>query len=75
MLRKDKLHDIKFLIFKALINEDFNHDELVSVNNGLTLLRMGFFGAAHGRGGVFWPALPKIRYTYPPLMKLGTVIP
>ena len=26
---------------------------------------MGFFGAAHGWGGPFWPLLPKIRHTYP----------
>ena len=31
---------------------------------------MGFFGAAHGCGG----GLPKIRHTYPTMMKLGTVI-
>ena len=42
----------------------------------LTLFRMGFFGAAHGwGGGAFWPSLPKIRHTYPTMMKLGTVIP
>ena len=28
-----------------------------------------------GRGGAFLPPLPKIRHTYPTLMKLGTVIP
>ena len=37
---------------------------------------MDFFWAAHGWGGPFWPApLPKIRHTYPKMMKLGTVIP
>ena len=44
----------------------------------LTLFRIGFFGAAHwcgwGRGGAFWALLPKIRHTYPTMMKLGTVI-
>ena len=40
----------------------------------LTLFRMGFFGAAHGWGGQKGP-LPKICYTYPTMMKLGTVIP
>ena len=40
----------------------------------LTLFRMGFFGAAHGWGGLFGP-LPKICHTYPTIMKLGTVIP
>ena len=36
---------------------------------------MGFFGAAHGWGGGFLAHLPKIRHTYPTVMKLGTVIP
>ena len=36
---------------------------------------MGFFGAAHGWGGLFGPPLPKIHHTYPIMMKLGTVIP
>ena len=38
---------------------------------------MGVFGAAHGwwggRGGAFWPRLPKIRHTYATMMKLDTV--
>ena len=41
----------------------------------LTLFRMDFFGAAHGWGEAFCPPLPKIRHTYPTIMKLGTVIP
>ena len=40
----------------------------------LTLFRMGFFGAAHGWGGIKAP-LPKICCRYPTMMKLGTVIP
>ena len=39
---------------------------------------MGFFGAAHGWGGgegLFGPLPPKIRHTYPSMIKLGTVIP
>ena len=39
---------------------------------------MGFFRAAYGLGGgrvVFLAPLPKIRQTYPTMMKLGTVIP
>ena len=36
---------------------------------------MGFFGAAHGWGGAFLAPLPKIRHTYPTIMKPGTVIP
>ena len=42
---------------------------------------MGFFGATHGWGGGGGalppppPPLPKIRQTYPTMMKLGTVIP
>ena len=41
----------------------------------LTLFRMGFFRAAHGRRGAKRPPLPKIWPTYPAMMKLGTVIP
>ena len=44
----------------------------------LTLLRMGFFGAAHGWGGGGGgkkATLPKICHTYPTMMKLGKVIP
>ena len=40
----------------------------------LTLFRMGFFGAAHRRGGQKDP-LPKICHTHSAVMKLGTVIP
>ena len=37
---------------------------------------MGFFGAAHGWGGRgFLAPPPKIRHTYPSMIKLGTVIP
>ena len=36
---------------------------------------MGFFGTADGWGGKKPPPLPKICYTYPTMMKLGTVIP
>ena len=46
-----------------------------NVTTALTLFRMGFFGAAHKWGGPFCPLLPKIRHTYPAMMKLGTVIP
>ena len=42
------------------------------VMNALTLFRMGFFGAAHGCRGSFLPPLPKIRHTYPTIMKLGS---
>ena len=42
----------------------------------LTLFRMGFFGATHEwEGGAKRPPLPKIRHTYPAMIKLGTVIP
>ena len=38
---------------------------------------MGFFGAAHRRGGgeAKSPPLHKICHTYPTMMKLGTVMP
>ena len=34
---------------------------------------MAFLGAAHGWGGGGLAPLPKIRHTYPTMMKLGTV--
>ena len=40
----------------------------------LTLLGMGFFGAAHG-WVVGAKSTPKICHTYPTMMKLGTVVP
>ena len=45
--------------------------------NILILFRMGFLRAAQGwrEEGAFWLPLPKIRHTYPTIMKLGTVIP
>ena len=36
---------------------------------------MGFFGAAHRCGVFFFGPLHKIRFTYPTMMKLSTVIP
>ena len=39
----------------------------------LTLFTMGIFGTAHEWGGE--DPLPKICYTYPTMMKLGTIIP
>ena len=46
------------------------------ITKRLTLFRMGFFGAAHGLGAQKSPPPPlhKICYTYPTMMKLGTVI-
>ena len=41
----------------------------------LTLLRLGFFGAAHEWGGEQIGRLPKICHTYLTMMKLSTVIP
>ena len=59
----------QFFYFQPTLNRFFN-------NCTLTLFRMGFFGAAHGwEGGLFAPPLPKIRHTYPTMIKLGTVIP
>ena len=34
-----------------------------------------FRGCSRMEGGLFWPPLPKIRFTYPTVMKLGRVIP
>ena len=39
------------------------------------LFSMGFFGTAHGLGGLLGGGLPKISHTYPTIMKLGTVTP
>ena len=44
----------------------------ISSTDFLTLFRMGFFGAAHGWGEA---PFPKICYTYPTMMKLGTNVP
>ena len=41
----------------------------------LTLFRMAFFGTTHGCGEQKSPPLRKICYTYPAMMKLGTLIP
>ena len=62
-LKKEKLN----FVINAIIIE-------VNIER-LTLFRMGFFGAAHGWEGPFWPPLPNIRHTYPTIMKLCTVIP
>ena len=75
----------RYKIFKCLLIKfckDFNKGQYVTRNvirldllclvllfSILILFRMGIFGAAHG-----WPPLPKIRHTYPTMMKLGTVI-
>ena len=40
----------------------------------LTLFRMGIFGTAYGCGRAKRTPLPKVCYTYPTIMKLGTVI-
>ena len=66
-------------IYRKRVSELYSFltfDTTLPSNNSLTLFRMGFFGAAHGSGGggAFWPPLPKIRCTYPTLMKLGTII-
>ena len=43
---------------------------------GLTLFRMGLFGAAHGwKGGAQKGLLPKICHTCPTTMKFDTPIP
>ena len=63
----------------AILNElnavnKLRENLVVKQHEPLTLFRMGFFGAAHGWGGAFLAPLPKIRRTYPTVMKLGTVI-
>ena len=63
------------VLFTFVPNKQF--EQLINIRpHSLTLFRMGFFGAAHGSGGgSFLAPLPKIRHTYPAMMKLGTVIP
>ena len=71
-----------FIIFTAYFLLIYQKWVLLSLSltkttaTSLTLLRMGFFGTAHRwwRGGFLFP-LPKIRHTYPTMMKLRTVIP
>ena len=46
-----------------------------TLKGALILFRMGFFRAAHGWGRPKRSPLPKIRHTYPTMMKVGTVIP
>ena len=50
-------------------------DFQISLSIPLTLFRIDFLGAAHGWVGQKGPPLSKICYTYPAMMKLGTVIP
>ena len=53
-----------------------SHKEKSMAGTGtlLTLFRMGLFEVVHGWGGPKSP-LPKICYTYPPMMKFDIVIP
>ena len=65
MIIVSRLNQIEIAVnFK--INVILNGLEIVSA---LTLFRMSFLGAAQGWGA------PKIRHTYPTVMKLGAVIP
>ena len=47
----------------------------VSINEALSLFRMGLFGAVHGWEGAKKTPLSEICHTYPTKMKYGTVIP
>ena len=68
------------IVFPLHFGHDFSREKvycIISINGPnlivwfpLTLFRMGFFGTAHG-----WPPIPKIRHTYPSMIKLGTVTP
>ena len=40
----------------------------------LNIIQDGLFWGCSWMGGTFWPPFPKIRHTYPTMMKLGTVI-
>ena len=51
------------------------NDTNLSSHYPLTLFRIGIFGVAHGWGRGKKAIFTKICYTYPTMMKLGTVIP
>ena len=56
---------------------DIHGLNILELYNVLTLFRMGFCVAAHGwvgGGSLFGPPLPKIRHTYPKIMKISTVL-
>ena len=48
---------------------------LIDVYYHLTLFGWVFLGLLTDGGRPFWPPLPKIRHTYPAMMKVDTVIP
>ena len=57
-------------------NKSYMFDKVV--NTPLNPIQDGLFlgcSRVAGGGGAFWLLLPKIRHTYPTMMKLGTVIP
>ena len=57
-------------------NHSFDLLQKISCVHFNPILTMGLFGAAHECGGSKSSvSLLKIRYTYPTMMKLGTVIP
>ena len=48
----------------------------ISVTITFNPIQHGVFrGCSRMGGGAFWPALPKIRHTFPTMMKLSTIIP
>ena len=81
-LNRDWISDfLPWLLFAMKSSENiwFSDDFRVNRNQliRLTLFRMGFFGAAHGwgRNKKAPPSLKSVTHAYPPMMKLGTVIP
>ena len=52
-----------------------NVEEVNLATITLTLFRIVFFGAAHGRLGVQKCPLSKICHIYPTLIKLGAIVP
>ena len=63
----------RYNFFNAFIWENKSYNSFwLTVNP----IQDGLFrGCSRMGGGFFWPPLPKIRFTYPTMMKLGTVIP
>ena len=63
LVRLDSLEDLSSTLTSSPINSFFNP------------FQDGYFRDCSRMGGPFWSPLPKIRHTYPTMMKLGTVIP
>ena len=61
----------------GVINRSSHKNLLLEKNDSFTLLKIGFFGAAHGlgTGAKRTPPFPKTCHTNPSMMKLGRSTP